>query len=108
MSVPRASTETDKVFTLSELCNEAALEDLASRRRAATWQPRSRKGIPHGPTLRRIISDYLQQVREGTLTTVFREEERMVTLGLRGRRYSGYRRGGGDGVPSFERLIASG
>ena len=38
-----------------------------------------------------IITDYLQQVREGALTTVFREEDRMLTLGLRGRRYSGYK-----------------
>ena len=109
-AVPTAAspTEPDQVFTLSELCNEAALEDLASRRRAATWQPRSHRGAPHGPSLRRIISDYLRQVREGALTTVFREEDRMLKLGLRGRRYSGYKRGIGDEVPSLESLITSG
>jgi hypothetical protein len=102
----RSAPESDKIFTLTELCNEAALEDLASRRRAATWHPRSQKGTPHGPTLRRIISDFLEQVRDGALTTVFREEERMVALGLRGRRHTGYKRS--DDIHSFEKLIASG
>ena len=107
---PPGLPESGTVFTLSEQCNEAALEDLASRRRAATWQPRNRKGVPYGPTLRKIISDFLQQVREGSLTTVFREEEHMVALGLRGRRYSGYKRttDADPEVASFENLITSG
>ena len=32
----------------------------------------------------------------------------MLKLGLRGRRYSGYKRGIGDEAPSFESLITSG
>ena len=52
-------------LTLSEHCNMAALEDLAPRRRAATWQLRSRDGIPYGPTLRKITSDFLQPGARG-------------------------------------------
>ena len=87
----------------SEFCNESALADLASRRRAATWSP-----TPQGPSLRRIISDFLAQVREGQLTTMFWEEDRMERLGLRGRRYSGNRECGGSCLEVFEKLAASG
>ena len=83
---PRGRSDSDGSPVFSEFCHESALAGIASRRRAATWHP-----TLQGPSLRRIISDFLAQVREGRLATMFWEEGRMKRLGLRGRRYSGTR-----------------
>ena len=92
-----------KVYHLSECVNEEKLGDLASRQIAATWKPAG-----SGPMLRRIASDFLAQVREGELTTVRWEEDRMTRLGYKGRRYSGYRSTSGAEIVRFENLLASG
>ena len=101
----RKASETIEVETwaLCERVNEAALADLASRRRAATWHP-GKDG--QGPTLRQIIADILSQVNDGTLTACFSEERQMARLGLQGRRYSGYKPE--FAIDSFDRHIAEG
>ena len=95
--------ETDSermVHHLSERVNEENLAKLASRQIAATWKPAG-----SGPTLRRIVSDFLTQVRDGELTTVWWEEDRMTRLGYKGRRYSGYRSAPGAEIVRFEGLL---
>ena len=65
--------------TLHEAVNKAALEKLAGFRAAGAWRPGG-----SGPTLRKIISDVLAQVRDNVLVSVWREEDRMKSLGLNG------------------------
>ncbi len=90
-------------WALCERINVGALADLASRRRAATWHP-GKDG--QGPSLRQIIADILSQVNDGTLTVCFSEERQMVSLGQRGRRYSGYK--SEFAIDAFDRHIAEG
>ena len=56
--------------------------------------------------LRQIIADMLSQVNYGNLTVCFSEERQMVSLGQRGRRYSGYK--AEFAIDSFDRHIAEG
>ena len=77
----RGETDSERmVHHLSERVNEENLANLASRQIAATWKPAG-----SGPTLRRIVSDFLTQIRDGELTTVWWEEDRMTRLGYKGR-----------------------
>ena len=71
---------------LRERVNDGALAKLASCRHAGAWKPAGT-----GPMLRRIIADVIEQIRRGAIVTAWSEETRMEILGLRGRRYSGYR-----------------
>lgn len=91
----------DQKTILYEKVNVGALRELAGRRAAGMWRPNV-----SGPTLRKIISDFLAQVREGNLPSAWREEERMQSLGLIGRRYSGYTQG--EEISIFEQHIANG
>ena len=70
--------------TLHNALNVRALDQLARRCAAGAWRPNG-----SGPTLRKIRSDFLAQVREGYFPSIWREEDRMRILGLEGRRYSG-------------------
>ena len=103
MSGSRKRKQLDgDTVVLREKINIRALEQVAGCHAAGVWQPNG-----SGPTLRKIIADMLAQVSEGSLTTVWREEDRMQRLALTGRRYSGYAEQAGD-IPSFEHLVAKG
>ena len=88
---------------LQEGLNVSALEQLSRCRVAGTWQPNG-----SGPTLRKIIADFLAQVCEGSLSSIWREEDRMQILGFEGRRYSGYISTQGEEIPLFEQFITNG
>jgi hypothetical protein len=52
------------------------------------------------------VYDFLTQVRDGYIRSTWREEGGMASLGLKGRRYSGYNKG--DQNEYFDSLIAAG
>lgn len=97
---PPADTGVSDVC-LRERVSAAALRDLASRAPAALWRPGK------GPPLRTIINDFLGQVNEGRIASVWREEDGMRALGMKGRRYSGVAHDG-DPTEHAQKLIDAG
>ena len=84
VSRKRKQPDCDPVI-LHERINTKALEEVAQCYAAGVWQPNET-----GPTLRKIIADMLVQISEGSLTNIWREEERMQRLSLEWMRYSGF------------------
>ena len=80
----RKRKEETEVESLNEHVNVLALKELASRKASGIWKPYG------GATLRTILFDFITQIKHNHIQTVWREEDRMTSLGLKGRRYSGY------------------